>query len=240
MMQLPRPDTGSALFFDFDGTLIELAAHPDQVTVPATLPARLTRLAARFDGAVALVSGRPLSQIDHWLKPALLPAAGVHGSERRSFAGQISRLPVAGLEQVAIKLQAWGSAYPGLLIERKPAAIALHYRAADELEDLCREAMEALARDLPDMSLMHGKKVLELKPKNANKGAALRAFLDEPPFRGRRPFFFGDDVTDEAGFEAVLELGGVAVKVGEGPSLAPHRLNDPQAVWQWIDSVLAE
>lgn len=238
MTQLPRPAADSALFFDFDGTLIDLAARPDQVKVPVDLAHKLTRLTQRFDGAVALVSGRPLSQIDHWLRPAVLPVAGVHGAERRSLDGRVSRLKVPGLDAVADKLQSWCEAYPGLLLERKPAAIALHYRGADELEELCVEAMTSASRELPDMSLMRGKKVLELKPKAANKGAALRAFLGEPPFQNRMPYFFGDDVTDEAGFEVVLELGGVAVKVGAGESLAPYRLQDPAAVMHWIDGLL--
>ncbi len=240
MSQLPRPHADSALFFDFDGTLVELAARPDQIVVAPDLSANLARLATRQGGALAVLSGRPLEQIDHWLQPARLPAAGVHGSERRGQDGRIFRLQVAGLDEVANRLQVWCDAHPNLLLERKPAAIALHYRGADELEASCVKEMEAAALELPDMTLMLGKKVLELKPKAANKGLALRAFLGEAPFAGRMPYFFGDDVTDEAGFEAVNALGGVAVKVGAGPSVASWRLPDPAAVRRWIDDLLTE
>ncbi|MEO8278103.1 MAG: trehalose-phosphatase [Ideonella sp.] len=239
MTELPQPGAASALFFDFDGTLVDLAPKPDLIVMPADLPHKLDRLAGRFGGALALVSGRPLDQIDHWLRPLRLPVAGVHGSERRSFDGRLTRLEVPELAALADRLQVWCDAHPGLLLERKPAAIALHFRGADELEVACVCAMEAAALELPNFSLMRGKKVLELKPTAANKGAALRAFLGEVPFAGRRPYFFGDDVTDEAGFEAIREFDGVAVKVGAGESLAPFRLPDPAAVLRWIDQVLA-
>ncbi|WP_418317820.1 trehalose-phosphatase [Piscinibacter sakaiensis] len=238
MAILPRPDAGCAVFFDFDGTLVDLAARPDLVHVPQALPHQLARLAAQLDGALALVSGRPVAQIDGFLQPVVLPVAGVHGAERRAHDGTTSRLQLPGLDVVADRLQAWCDRHPELLLERKPAAIALHYRGADELEEQCVAAMTQAARELPEMSLMHGKKVLELKPKAANKGSALRAFLAEPPFADRKPFFFGDDVTDEAGFEAVQQLGGVAVKVGEGESLASYRLAGPAAVRQWLQAQL--
>lgn len=239
MIEPTLPGPGCALFFDFDGTLIELAARPDGVIVPPSLPVRLRGLAEQFGGAVALVSGRPVSQIDHWLAPEILPVAGVHGSERRDPDGRFTRLEVPGLEQVAANLAPLLEADARLMLERKPAALALHYRGADDREQDCLEAMTQAALDLPDLALMHGKKVLELKPRSANKGAALLAFLEQLPFAQRLPYFFGDDVTDEAGFDVVQALGGVAVKVGDGDSVARHRLAGPSAVLQWIDKVLA-
>lgn len=238
MDQIPFAAPGSALFFDFDGTLIELAARPDQIVVAPLLQRQLGLLAKRQGGALAVVSGRPLSQIDHWLQPLVLPVAGVHGSERRAFDGRVTRLEIAGLDAVGRRLEAWASAHPQLLVERKPAAIALHFRGADELEAACVAAMSEARDELPEMSLMRGKKVLELKPKAANKGAAMQAFLAEAPFSGRTPYFFGDDVTDEAGFEVVQALGGVAVKVGAGETLARHRIADPAALLRWIDALL--
>jgi trehalose 6-phosphate phosphatase len=239
MIEPTLPGPGCALFFDFDGTLVELAARPDEVKVPPTLPARLRELADRFDGALALVSGRPVSQIDQWLAPCVLPVAGVHGAERRDPDGRFWRIEVPGLDAAAARLQPLLQGDPRLMLERKPAALALHYRGADDRESDCIAAMEQAALDLPEMTLMRGKKVLELKPGSTNKGSALLAFLAQLPFAQRRPYFFGDDVTDEAGFDVVQALGGVAVKVGEGESVARHRLAGPAAVLQWIDKVLA-
>ncbi len=146
----------------------------------------------------------------------------------------------SGLDAVAARLQPMVDADPRLLLERKPAALALHYRGADDREVDCIAAMATAERELPDMKLMRGKKVLELKPASANKGAALLAFLGQLPFSQRLPYFFGDDVTDEAGFDVVQALGGIAVKVGAGDTVARHRLSGPAAVLQWIDKVLAD
>lgn len=235
----PLPTTAAiALFLDFDGTLADIAPHPQAVVVPADVPARLQALAVALDGALAAVSGRPIAEIDHFLQPLRLPAAGVHGAERRDAAGRWHQLPAPALEAVLGPLQALCAAHPGLLLERKSGALALHYRLAPDLEAPCLAAMEAAQRQLPDMALMRGKQVLELKPRAAGKGHAVRAFLAEAPFRGRQPWFFGDDVTDEAGFEAVQALGGVAVKVGAGPTCAGFRVPDPAALQRWLQAAL--
>lgn len=228
------PDHAAALFLDFDGTLVDLAAEPDAIVVPAQMPGTLARLSNLLGGAVAVVSGRTMAAIDRHLGLDDLAAAGVHGAERRGADGRLRRLAVATLDEPAAVVEALCRKHPALRLERKPAAIALHYRQAPELEDLCVAAMEEAVRRVDGMAMLRGKQVVELKPRTASKAAAVRAFLEERPFRHRRPWFFGDDVTDESAFEAVQALGGTAVKVGGGETLATRRLPDPAAMRDWL------
>lgn len=230
----PLPARGSALFFDFDGTLAEIAARPDAVRVEPLVLERLGQLAQALGGAVAIISGRPVAEIDEHLRPLRLPVAGVHGAERRGPDGFLRRIATPDLAPARQLAEAIVSRHPALRLEVKPGALALHYRQAPELEDDCVATMAEAQRRVEGMALLCGKKVVELKPRRASKGQALRAFLDERPFRSRLPWFFGDDVTDEAAFEAVLTLGGVAVKVGEGETLAPYRLASPAALHEWL------
>ncbi|NML13917.1 trehalose-phosphatase [Azohydromonas caseinilytica] len=238
MLEPPLPGPGCALFLDFDGTLADIAAHPQAVRVASSVTPSLAALAAALGGALAVVSGRPIAEIDHFLAPLQLPAAGVHGAERRRADGAWQRLAAPALDTVLGSLQALCAAHPGLLLEEKSGAIALHYRQAPLLEGQCLAAMTQALQQLPDMALMRGKQVIELKPRAAGKDAAVRAFLAETPFQGRQPWFFGDDVTDEAAFEAVQALDGVAVKVGEGITRARHRVADPAAVHRWMEEAL--
>ena len=239
MQEPPLPDRGSALFFDFDGTLTDIAEHPDAVIVAPDIPQRLAALARALGGALAVVSGRPVDEIDRWLQPLRLPVAGVHGAERRGADGFLRRIATPDLTPARQLVEALVHREPALRLELKPGALALHYRQADALEDECLATMAEAQRRVEGLALLCGKKVVELKPRRASKGQAVRAFLDEHPFRSRRPWVFGDDVTDEVAFEAVLGLGGVAVKVGAGETLAPYRLADPAALHAWMDTVLA-
>lgn len=228
------PDRASALFFDFDGTLVDLAPRPDAVQMSSDVPRLVSRLAGALGGAVAVVSGRPLAEVDRYLNLRGFCVAGVHGVERRGVDGHVRRFASRGLQDAATSIAAFCERHPGLHMELKPGAIALHYRLAPELEDECLATMtEALTR-VDGMSLLRGKKVVEIKPRRAGKGHAVRSFMDERPFRLRRPWFFGDDVTDEAAFEAVQAMGGVAVKIGEGETLATMRLPDPAALRRWM------
>lgn len=239
MQPPPLPARGSALFFDFDGTLAELAPQPDAVRVEPAVGACLAQLAHALNGAVAIVSGRPVAEIDHHLQPLRLPVAGVHGAERRGPDGFLRRIATPELAPARQLVRALVDRHPALRLEVKPGALALHYRQAPELEDACVAAMTEAQARVEGMALMCGKMVVELKPRRASKGHAVRAFLDERPFRARRPWFFGDDVTDEAAFEAVLALGGVAVKVGQGETLATHRLAGPAALHAWMHDAAA-
>lgn len=246
MQPLQSIDASCALFLDFDGTLADLAPRPDAVQLPAGLKDTLAALATRLDGALAVVSGRPIDALDAFLHPLVLPLAGVHGGERRdaqgrrSTAGDLPEAVRAALGDLEQRLAALAAGHPGLLVETKPGAVALHYRGAPQLEALCLQAMRGLVDAAPGLSLLHGKMVLEAKPAGADKGAAIAAFLDEPPFSGRRPVFAGDDVTDEAGFALVNARGGLSVKVGPGESRALQRLPDPQALRDWLAASLAQ
>lgn len=231
---LPGPD--AALFLDVDGTLAEIAPCPEAVHLAPDLPPLLGGLAAALDGALAVVSGRPVADLDRLLAPLHLPAAGVHGLERRGADGILHSLPVADLQSVARPLQRLCMEHPGLRLEAKPGALALHYRQAPQHAALCLQAMAAAARGVEGMGLLHGKMVVELKPLAASKGRALHAFLQEPPFARRQPWFFGDDVTDEEAFDTVQALGGIAVKLGPGETRARHRLEGPAALHRWLQA----
>jgi trehalose 6-phosphate phosphatase len=224
----------SALFLDFDGTLVDIAPTPDAVSVETGLTRTLAQLAQVLDGALALVSGRPLAQLDGFLAPLVLPAAGVHGAERRRPDGVVERRALPALERVAEAALQLASRQPGLIVERKTSSVALHYRAAPQCESLCRTTLQQAVAGEPDLHLMCGKMVVEALPRGVSKGRAVDAFLKEPPFAGRKPVFIGDDVTDEAGFEAVQRAGGYAVRVGDGASVALHRLPTPSAVRRWL------
>ena len=221
---------GCAIFLDFDGTLVDLAATPDGVQLQPGLREALVRLAAQHGGALAIVSGRPLDQIDAMLAPLVLPVAGVHGVERRGFDGQLHVAPTPDISPVLSRAQSLAVLHPGLLVEHKRGAVALHYRLAPELEHLCVREMTAAVQACPGVLLLHGKMVLEAKPAASDKGGAIAAFMREAPFAGRVPVFAGDDTTDEAGFAYVQQAGGTGVKVGAGASVAERRLDSPDAL----------
>jgi trehalose 6-phosphate phosphatase len=224
-----------ALFLDFDGTLVELAPQPEDIVVPPDLITLLQQLHHYSDGALAIVSGRPLEQLDFFLAPLRLPMAGVHGAERRTADGRIIELPVPDVHHLRERLLPLVSANPGLQLEIKRGALALHYRNVPHLEQHCTEGMAEALQHEPGFTLLRGKMVVEAKP-HINKGDALVAFLQETPFRGRRPVFIGDDVTDEAGFAVAQngDGGGFGIKVGAGPSQALQRVADPAAVLQFL------
>lgn len=228
-----------ALFLDFDGTMVDIAPHPGAVHVPQPLLAVLQDVHAYLQGALAVISGRPIAEIDSFLEPLRLPVAGVHGAERRGVDGRLHLLhtqPLDLVEEAACLLAAQN---PGLLVENKRGSLALHYRQRPELEDLCLRTMQQAVDASPGVTLLRGKMVAEAKPGGATKGRAIEDFLAEPPFAGRMPLFIGDDVTDEAGFSAVQRLGGVGIKVGDGATCASQRLRDPLALRKELEAALA-
>jgi len=228
-----------ALFLDFDGTLVDIAPEPGAVVVPSTLVPTLAALQRFLGGAVAVVSGRPIRELDQFLSPLRLPVAGVHGAERRSATGLMEYIADQPLGEVEHAARALAERHPGLLVEHKRSSLALHYRAVPHLEAECIAAMQAAVDRSPGLTLLRGKMVAEAKPTGASKGAAIEAFLNEPPFAGRLPLFVGDDVTDEVGFATVQRLGGLGVKVGEGPTAAWQRLPTPGDLRREFETAMA-
>lgn len=228
-----------ALFLDVDGTLLDIARHPDAVTVSSELLEMLERAHRRSGGAVALISGRSLSDLDRLFGPLQFCAAGQHGLERRDGAGRITR-SLGAIERIntaAEVLDGHARARPGIVVEHKGLSLALHYRNAPALRDWAGITMQSLLVALgPAFQLVEGKMVYELKPGGRDKGTAIADFLSEPPFAGRVPVFIGDDVTDEDGFAVVNIAGGHSIKVGEGPTLAHWRLGDARDVRDWLQA----
>lgn len=240
MESLPAAAPEWAYFLDVDGTLVELADHPDEVEVPPRLPALLATLHQVCGGALALVSGRSLARLDTLLGLPQLPMAGQHGLEWRDAAGASFRYDAAlahvqdmyaGIEPLKVK-------FPSLVIENKGSSVAVHYRRAPFLAGYLSNHVEGLLAAHADiLHLQHGKCVLEVKPRGHDKGSAVRALMAQPPFAGRRPVFIGDDITDEDGFAAVDALGGVSIKIGQGKTCAGHRLPDVSAVMRWLQTL---
>lgn len=229
-----------AFFFDVDGTLAEIQPRPELVFIPGTTHHALSRFQS-LGGAVAVVSGRPLSQLDTLLQPIVMPAAGVHGAERRTAEGELHSLAVEDTQRVALEaeLDAASKRIPGLMVENKRIAFALHYRQVPHIESDVRSLAHAMVERYPSLAVQPGKFVFELKPKGASKGEVIKTFLEEAPFAGKTPVFLGDDLTDEAGFEVVNALGGISIKVGEGETVAQYRLESVAAVGKWLDDLLA-
>ncbi|HUG61982.1 MAG TPA: trehalose-phosphatase [Methylomirabilota bacterium] len=227
----------NALFLDFDGTLVDIAPRPEAVVVPAELPPLLMRLLDRFGGALAIVSGRPIAEIDRFLAPAVMPAAGLHGLEWRAGASTGRMEPPPSLDQIRRDVRETGLAERGVRIEDKGLSLALHYRDVPALGAAVLAMATAAAAAHPDLSVLNGKMVVEIKPKAASKASAVRRFAGLAPFAGRTPVFVGDDVTDEDGMRAALDAGGTAIKVGEGESVAPLRVAAPSDVHRWLSEL---
>ncbi|WP_333829272.1 trehalose-phosphatase [Pararhodobacter sp.] len=231
----------TAFFLDVDGTLAEIVADPAQACIPPDALTTLKALSDAAGGALALVSGRSIAQLDAMLHPLVLPVAGVHGLERRDFDGRVSRMVVdtAAHRRLVSAVDSFASTRPGLQTEEKPGSVALHFRNRPELGADCLHFMNTECNGDSRLTLVQGKMVAELKFGSRDKRQAIADFMNEHPFRGRRPFFAGDDVTDEAGFAGVNALGGISVKVGSGDSAAHFRLADPAALAGWLARLLA-
>lgn len=228
-----------ALFLDLDGTLLEFAERPELVTVPAELPTLLVELGRALGNAIALLSGRTLESIDSLFPDLALAISGVHGLEQRGPDGAETRAPPhSGIAAIKQELSAFAADKPGLIVEDKKRAVAIHFRARPELEAGIRAHIADAISGHDGLMAMDGKMVIEVKPRNHDKGTAIRNFMATPPFSKRVPIFFGDDKTDEYGFSAVRALGGVGVKIGGlTETNASHRLENVSAVHVWLNEL---
>ncbi len=240
---IPPPHSW-ALFLDVDGTLIEIADAPDAVHVDDRIGGLLERLRSRLGGALALASGRSLYVLDRFFSPLELPAAGLHGLQRRSADGSVSRVDGASrLGPARRALERFAAAHPGTLLEDKSATLALHYRRAAGAEAAARQVMEKIRSSLGSTyRVQEGKMVLELKPHRPNKRTVVEDFMKEEPFRGRVPVFIGDDITDEEGFAAAQKAGGAAIVVGleaeaGRTSSAQYGLSGVRELHRWLEAL---
>ena len=227
-----------ALFLDIDGTLIDIAPTPESVHVPRDLPASLDAWRSLLRGAVALISGRSLEQVDRLFHPHRFDASGTHGREWRY--GSVTLLAGVGrcaeIDAVATFAENQLRAYPGVMLERKPNSLAVHYRAVPALKEAAEAVVDAMLQRLgPGFGRLAGKKVVEIIANGPDKGAAIERFMSFSVYRGRCPVYAGDDVTDESGFAAVNRLGGLSIHVGNTPTTeAKHTLPSPQAFREWL------
>jgi trehalose 6-phosphate phosphatase len=232
---------GWALFLDVDGTLLEVAETPELVYVPHDLKSLLSGLSTRLDGALALISGRTLADLDKLFSPLRFCASGVHGAERRDAAGRVLHPSVKlnRLAEARDELAGFVAAHPGLLLEDKMYAVAVHFRLVPHLEDAVRSTVQTIVSRLgSDYVLQAGKCVFEVRPGAWTKGTAIRMFLSQAPFLGRTPIFIGDDVTDEDAFSVVNEFDGISVRVGDSDNTkANFRLPSVAAVHDWLREI---
>jgi trehalose 6-phosphate phosphatase len=225
----PTPTAEWAVFLDLDGTLLDIAATPDRVVVPVDLVRDIAGAYAALDGALAVVSGRTLGDIDRLLAPLRLPAGGEHGA--------VIRLPAGDRDEVNVRVPAeWMDALenaaksePGVLIERKNHTVVAHYRCAPRSEDFCRRLCSALVDGHEsEFELLQGHMAIEIRPRGVTKARPVERLMTEPPFQGRRPIFVGDDATDEDGFRAAQQLG------GEGLDVQLRFGGSPAGVRRWL------
>ena len=230
-MSPPDLDRGNALFLDLDGTLIEIAATPEAVAVPAGLPHLLQALQGQLGGALAIVTGRPIGVIDDLLNPFVAVAAGEHGASMRFPGGAVQAMPrdhavpAAWREALSVAADRW----PGVLIEPKPHGFGVHYRRVPERgEDVWALVRGLVPADHPHFRLIPAREAVEIGPRGVSKGMAVRRFMERSPFTGRQPVFVGDDFTDEAGMEAARSYGGVGLRVAEAFG------GEPASVRAWL------
>jgi trehalose 6-phosphate phosphatase len=232
-----------AFFLDVDGTLLELAPVPAEVAVEPELITLLRQLHARSGGAVAFVSGRSIGSLDQMFAPLMLPAAGLHGFERRNAAGgYIRRRLPSGLQlfEARVALQQLLLLHPQLQLEDKRFSLALHYRRAPELESIAVATIKAIQKAAgPEFELERGRSVVEIRPASASKARAIAEFMQEPPFRGRRPLCLGDDLADRSVFEWINEAGGLSLAVGaESESVARVHFGTVNAARMWLHRLI--
>jgi trehalose 6-phosphate phosphatase len=236
---MPPVKENSALFLDIDGTLLDMARSPDAVVVPAELKDSLARLVALLRGAVAFVSGRSLATIDKLFAPLKIAAIGCHGAQVRGFDGGVTALCDPVSDTVRGLFRKLADEHPGVLLEDKVYALALHYRLAPEAKPALDAALARHASlfAAERISIMHGKAVIDARPLGIDKGLGVRTLCAQKPFRGRSPLFGGDDTTDLDVFHILPELGGRGFSVGKHFPGVDHVFPAPRDVRQWLAQV---
>ena len=238
---IPLPTGDSCLFLDVDGTLIEFSTHPSQTAASSALKDLLLTVSDALEGAVALVSGRRIEDLDRIFFPLRLPAAGVHGGERRSEREGLPPLlpPDRRLDPARECLQRFCTQHPQVVVEDKSIALAVHFRNEPAAAAALEHELHTILDDLgPSFHALHGSMVIEVKPRGFTKARAIEDFLREPPFKGRTPIFLGDDITDLDGFKLIDERRGTSIAVGDRVA-AQWRLADPAAVREWLSEFAA-
>jgi trehalose 6-phosphate phosphatase len=238
---MPAVTANTALFLDIDGTLLDLARTPDRVKVPRELLRALQKLTHHLSGALAFVSGRSLESIDRLFAPFLPAAIGTHGGEIRGVDGSVARsqpLP----EKIVEVFTGLAENIPGLLLEDKRSALALHYRLAPEAWPVLLSAMQKHARlfENEKVQILHGKAVIEARPMGVDKGSAVTELARQKPFLGRVVLFGGDDTTDLDVFRILPRLGGTGFSVGQQFAGADYVFESPLAVRRWLTEMAAE
>jgi len=225
-----------AYFLDVDGTLVEIAETPGQVRVPIELKTIISLAYQCCNGAIAVISGRAIRDIDLLLGLPQLSVAGQHGLEVRNAHGEVQQHAFENtkLHNIIHHLQHLQAKHPGLLLEDKGATLAIHYRRAPGLGSYLSRLLKGLLVLHPGLHIQRGKYVFELKPGGFDKGTAINMLMSTPPFAGRRPVFIGDDLTDEHGFKVINRMSGLSIKVGNGRTCAQYRIAGVEAVRDWL------
>lgn len=238
----PPARLGWSYFIDFDGTLVDFARTPGEVSVGPDLRALLDAAHKAVHGALAIVSGRSLAELDRFIALPQLPMAGQHGLEWRDAFGCVARMPRLSLSPHIVQAaRHWAAERPGSLVEVKDFSVALHVRTVPALlPDALAFGRQLVASDPSRLMLQPGSFVVEIRCRGGDKGDIVNRLLRDRPFLGRRPVFIGDDLTDEHGFMAAVRGGGFGILVGaERDTGARHRLADPAAVKAWLRPLTA-
>jgi trehalose 6-phosphate phosphatase len=238
---LPPASLDWCLFLDVDGTLLEATDTPAHTVSDPEIKTLLRDVSERLGGAVALISGRRIETLDELFAPLRLPAAGLHGVERRNAGGEMqgARFLDSQLDGARVAIRSLVAAHPGTLFEDKERILAVHFRMAPQHAEAIRRAMVAIARPLgSNYHIQGGDMLLEIKPRGFTKATAIKAFMKEPPFSGRLPVFLGDDLTDQDGFAIVESYGGISIAVGDRVR-GQFRLSDVASVRSWLREIAA-
>jgi trehalose 6-phosphate phosphatase len=232
---------GKCLFLDFDGTLVDIAPTPETIQVSPALPRRLAALQEAMDGAVAIVTGRDVADIENFLPEFTGPIAGGHGSHMRGTDGQYVAGAFDGerLQTIKRDIATYARAIDGLRVENKTAGCVLHYRQVPHAGEDAHRFVKTLLRDHPGFTAEAAKMAVEVRPEAIDKAGAVAELSTLPSFGNRLPVFAGDDISDEPAFRWVNAQGGTSIRIGNGPTSAQYCVSSVRHFAAWIDSALA-